>query len=51
MEAEGERDVRVDAFEALAAARLPILSAGTGEGSLESAFIDLLEGGDGRRAT
>ncbi len=51
VEAEGERDVRVDAFEALAAARLPILSAGTGEGSLESAFIDLLEGGDGRRAT
>ena len=48
VEAAGERDVRVDAFEALSAAHLPILTAGTGEGSLECAFIELLEGGEGR---
>ena len=51
VEAAGERDVRVDAFEALAAAGLPILTAGTGEGSLENAFIELLEGSDGGSTT
>ena len=46
--ARAELTVPHDAFEALSAAHLPILTAGTGEGSLERAFIELLEGGEGR---
>ena len=43
VEGAAERDVRVDAFEALAGARLPILYTYGGETSLEDVFLQLLE--------